>query len=64
MQNLPTLGVPHRGDSYGGSVSLVSSNTAGPTNGGSDISASQSRMSVEGIARRGVQGLMVPAVTL
>ncbi|MET4486714.1 hypothetical protein ABIA94_002273 [Bradyrhizobium sp. LA7.1] len=49
---------------YGGSASLVFSNEAGSTNGDSDISANQSRMSVEGIARRGVQGLMVSAVTM
>lgn len=63
MQNLPMHRAPRRGGSYGRSAALVSSNEAGSTNGGSGISASQSRMSVEGIARRGVQGLMVPAVT-
>ncbi|MET4177123.1 hypothetical protein ABIB99_008245 [Bradyrhizobium sp. LA6.1] len=64
MQNLSMHRAPHRSGSYGRSASLVSSNEAGSTNGGSDISASQSRMSVGGIARRGVQGLMVPAVTM
>jgi hypothetical protein len=64
MQNLSMHRAPHRGGSYGRSASLVSSNEAGSTKGGSGISASQSRMSAEGIARRGVPGLMVPAVTV